>query len=295
MIWFICAESFLSNCAIISSIVSSTSDLTRLESASACATSVLTAFSTSVAARSVRGLKLCFSSTENSSASRVSTRASSGARAVVVSVAITTSSGYRLRSGFGFAFIARFRSTVLHRFHELRVGQQFAQRVFCRDLAVHVALQVGKLLPRLEELGERRHLPRYRGWLEVGHFVEAQTDAHLVRGSISQLVIDLEADAGLNGRHASIQIVHIEIEELAIGNFLPLDPRRVSGQIGHDPHDERDFDLFLRVIRVLVSDVHPRRTISLNEFLTAVSCHVCSPLVRRVAPAAGVRESPPLP
>ena len=45
----------------------------RLVSASACWTRVVTAFSTSVAARSVRGLKLCFRSDANSSGSRVST------------------------------------------------------------------------------------------------------------------------------------------------------------------------------------------------------------------------------
>src|SRR5215470_13120730 len=155
MISFICAESFLSNCAIISSMVSRTSALMRLVSASACSTRVLTAFSTSVAARSVRGLKLCFSSAANSSASRVSTRASWGARALVVSVAMATLSGLMdyvedLRS----PLLPRFRSTTFQGRHQLRVGQQFAQRVFCCDLAVHVALQIGQLLPRLEKLGE---------------------------------------------------------------------------------------------------------------------------------------------
>src|SRR5215470_4213627 len=275
MISFICAESFLSNCAIISPIVSRTSDLIRLESASACSTSVLTAFSTSVAARSVRGLKLCLSSAANSSASWVSTLASWGAWAVVVSDAMATSLRFqRLRSGLACAFIARFRGTTLHGRHELRVGQQFAQRVFRRDLAVHVALQVGKLLPRIEELGERRHLPRYRGRLEIGHFVEAQIDAHLLPGSVVELVIDFEADAGLDGRHAGIQIVHVEIEELAASHFLLLDPRIVSRQIGHHPHDEWDFDLFLRVVGVLISDVHPRRTISFDESLTTISRHM---------------------
>ena len=57
---FICAVSFSSRRAIISSIVSITSPLTKLESESACVTRVCTAFSTSLAARSLLGLKFCF-------------------------------------------------------------------------------------------------------------------------------------------------------------------------------------------------------------------------------------------
>ena len=68
--------SFWSMRAIISSIVSRTSSLISVVSASACWTRVATAFSTSVAARSVRGLKLCLRRDANSSGSRVSTVAS---------------------------------------------------------------------------------------------------------------------------------------------------------------------------------------------------------------------------
>ena len=73
MISFTCADSFSSSRAIISSIVSSTSSLMTVVSASASRTRVVTAFSTSVAARSLRGLKLCLRSVANSSGSRVST------------------------------------------------------------------------------------------------------------------------------------------------------------------------------------------------------------------------------
>src|ERR1700719_1604912 len=184
MISFICAESFLSSRAIISSMVSSTSDLIRLVSASACSTNVLTAFWTSVAARSVRGLKLCLSRDANSSASRVSTCASWGARAVADSVAMANLSGYRSCSGIAFILAPGFRGAILQGCHELRIGQQFAQRVFGRDLAVHVTLQIGKLLSRLEKLGDRRNLPRHRGRLEIRHLVEAQLYAHLLAGFV---------------------------------------------------------------------------------------------------------------
>src|SRR3984893_2634140 len=201
MIAFICADSFLSNCAIISSIVSRTSVLMRLVSDSACSTRVLTAFSTSVAARSVRGLQLFFQICSNSSPSRVSTWVSRPR--AVVSVAMDDFSGYGLRSGIAFALAARLRSAVFQGRHQLRIGQQFAQRLLRRDLAVHVAGQIGELLSRLEQLGKRRHLSRDRRRLEVRHLVEAQIDAHLLRGIVGELVFDPEADAGLDCRHAA--------------------------------------------------------------------------------------------
>src|SRR6266404_8295896 len=232
MITFICAESFLSNCAIISSIVSSTSDLMRLVSASACSTKVLTAFSTSVAARSVRGLKLCFSSAENSSATRVSTSVSWGARACAVSVAMAILSGCGLGSGIALALAARFRSAALQGCHELRIAQQFAQRIFRRDLAVHVPHQIGKLLSRLEQLGDCRHLTRYCGRLEIRHLVEAQLHAHLLFGAVGELVVDAETHARLDRSHASVEIIHVEVEELAQGNVFLFDPRRIAGKVG---------------------------------------------------------------
>jgi hypothetical protein len=43
--------------------------------------------------------------------------------------------------------------------HQLRVGQELLDLVFGRNLAVHVAKEVRELLARLQQLGERGHLP----------------------------------------------------------------------------------------------------------------------------------------
>src|SRR5580704_9273271 len=198
MMAFICAESFLSNCAIISSMVSRTSVLIRLVSASACSTRVLTAFSTSVAARSVRGLKLCFSICANSSASRLSTSPSCGARAAAVSVAMAYSPIGDCVLGVIFAALtAGLDGPVLQGRHQLRIGKQLTQLRFGGDLAVHVTRQIGELLTRLEQLGKRRHLLGDCRRLEIRHLVEAQADAHFFAGLLGELVLDPKAYAGL--------------------------------------------------------------------------------------------------
>src|SRR6185312_86988 len=108
------------------------------------------AFSTSVAARSLRGLKLCFKTDANSSTSASAPEA--GVVWACVSVAIVPP---LLPVVLGRR--ARYHSVLQGR-HQLRVGQQCLELGFCAGLAIHVAEEVGELLPSFQELGERWHL-----------------------------------------------------------------------------------------------------------------------------------------
>src|SRR5712675_815583 len=276
MISFICAESFLSSCAIISPMVSSTSDLMTLVSASACSTSVLTAFSISVAARSVRGLKVCFRSEANSSASWVCVRASCWTVSVAMTSFLLRSIQYddRLWCCLLLAIVALLDGAVLQRLHQLRIRQQFAQLPFRGGLAVHIALQIRQLRSSFAKPCDCRNLLCNGGRLEIRHFVEAELDAHLLCGIFAQLVIDAKGDARLDRGHSRIQIVHVEFKEFAIDDFRLLLAGRVAGEIGQDAHDEWDLDFFLGIRRMFVVGVDARRPSPTNEFLTTFLCHV---------------------
>ena len=53
---------------------------------------------------------------------------------------------------------------------------------------------------------------------------------------------------------------------------------RIAGQVGHDAHDERHLHLFLRAVQLdVVFDLHARRAIAADEFLTALLGHGTPP------------------
>src|SRR6185437_10086249 len=157
------------------SIVSITSPLTTVESAKASFTRVWTAFSTSVAARSLRGLKFRFRSVVKSSTS--TSEAAPAWAEVFCSCWVAIACDPLLLSRI---FVDRlFSHFLLQRRHELRVGQELLQRIFGRRLAVHVAEQVGELLARLQQLGGRRDLARDRRRREIVHLAELDLDRQL--------------------------------------------------------------------------------------------------------------------
>src|SRR5882724_12541078 len=280
MISFICAESFLSSWAIISPMVSSTSDLMTLVSASACSTSVLTAFSISVAARSVRGLKVCFRSEANSSASWVCVRASCWTVSVAMTSFLLRSIQYDdrlwcclLRCCLLLAIAALLDGAVLQRLHQLRIRQQFAQLTLRGGLAVHIALEIRQLRSCFEKPCDCGNLLCNGRRLEIRHFVKAELDAQFLSGILAEFVSYSEVDARLDRGHSRIQVVHVEFKEFAIDDFGLLLTGRVAGEVGHDAHDEWDLDFFLGIRRIFVGDVDARRPNPTNEFLTTFLCH----------------------
>src|SRR5262245_29984990 len=267
--------------AIISSTVSSTSDLMTVVSASACRTRVETAFSTSVAARSLRGLKLRLSRAWNSSGSRVSTTASLLVFAVSIDMGDLALFLVRLVLGRRLGAV---RHAFLERLHQRRIGQKLLDLVFGGDLAVHVAHQVRELLTRLQEFGERRHLPRDRGRAEVVHLLEAKIDRHLLAGVIAQLVRDFERHARVDRFHARLEIVHVEFEERAIGDIRLLDTGIVARKIGHHAHYERKLDHPLGIEWIFVGDMNAGSTIAADKSGATICCHGWSSLSSSPAP-----------
>ena len=184
MISFICAESFLSSCAIISSIVSRTSALTRLVSASACSTRVLTAFSSFGRRALGSRLEALFQKRSKLvSIARLPLRSLRDRRCISVSVAIATLFGYGLVSRSAFALTASLSGARFFRaIISCGSAKQFAHLLFRCDFAVHVALQIRELLSRFEQLGESGNLACNGSRLKIRHLVEAQLDAHFFTG-----------------------------------------------------------------------------------------------------------------
>ena len=90
---------------------------------------------------------------------------------------------------------------------------------------------------------------------------------------VAELVVDSHADARLDRRHAVVEIVHVEFEELAVGDLGLFDAGSVAGEIGHHAHHEGQLDEPLGVVGIFVGDVDARSAIAANELLSAVGRH----------------------
>ena len=148
-------------------------------------------------------------------------------------------------------------------------------QLFGAGLAVHVGDQVRKLRARLEQLVQRIDLAGDRRGREVVHALERDVDRQVALAG--QRVRHAERDARLHRLHALVEIVDVDVEELALvdgGSGSFASPR----QVGHDAHDERDLHLLLRAVQLdVVFDLHARRAVARDEFLTAGFGHRTSP------------------
>jgi hypothetical protein len=168
----------------------------------------------------------------------------------------------------GFVGRLRRRGECLH---QGRFGQQLADQFFRAGLAVHVGHQVGELAACFQQLAQRVDLARDRRRREVIHALEGEVDRHVAFAG--ERVGHLHRDARLHGLQAFVEIVDVDVEELAVGH------RRqrlggLAGQIGQHAHDEGQLDLFLGAVDFdVVLDLHPRRTIARDEFLATLFAH----------------------
>ncbi len=124
-----------------------------------------------------------------------------------------------------------------------------------------------KLRARLEQLVQGIDLARDRGRREVVHALERDVDVQLP--SPVSVFGTLNATRGFIDFIRSSKLSMSIVEELA---FVDGRQRllRVAGEVGHDAHDERHLDFLLRAVQLdVVLDLHARRAIAGDEFLTA--------------------------
>src|SRR6185437_2522722 len=111
---------------------------------------------------------------------------------------------------------------------------------------------------------------------EVVHALERDVDLHVALAG--QRVRHADRDARLHRLHALVEIVDVDVHELAV-----IDRRqrlfRVAGEVGQHAHHERDLHLLLGAIDFdVVLDLYARGTVAWDEFLTAWLGNVRSPL-----------------
>src|SRR5690606_24250912 len=110
---------------------------------------------------------------------------------------------------------------------------------------------------------------------EVVHALEGDVQAQVTFAG--QGVGHVEGHARLHRLEARVEVVDVDLEELAIGHgrqwFGGL-----AGEIGHHAHDEGQLDLFLGAVEFhVIFDLYPRRAVACDEFLTAGDSHVAPP------------------
>ena len=75
--------------------------------------------------------------------------------------------------------------------------------------------------------------------------------------------------ARLQRLHPAVEVVDVDVEELAIGDRRQR-LRRLARQIGQHAHHEGQLNLLLRAVQLdVVLDLHARRAIARDELLTA--------------------------
>src|SRR5713226_8854952 len=261
MIWLICSLSFLSRAAMMSEIVCTTSSEMTVEYCRACSASVWTAVVTASRARSDFGLNSFSRSFDRSVAWRV------------------VPSGWTCASAFGstiaLLLILRFRRRR-QRLQDSGILEDLAHQFFGAGLAVHVRQQVRQLRACFEQLVERAGLSRDRGGREIVEALERDVDAQIALPG--ERVRNLESDPRVHGLEAIVEVVDVDLQELAVRNLCQRF-RRIAGEIRHDPHHEGQLDLLLGPVELhVVLDLHAWRAVALDELLTTCFGHGTPPL-----------------
>ena len=84
--------------------------------------------------------------------------------------------------------------------------------------------------------------------------------------SPGERVRHLEGDARLHRLHAAVEVVDVDLEELAVGDRRQR-LGRLAGEVGQHAHHERQLDLLLRAVELdVVLDLHARGAVAGDEF-----------------------------
>ena len=132
-----------------------------------------------------------------------------------------------------------------------------SSRLFQFVGAIHLAHEVAQLGAGLQQCPQRRDLLRDAGRLEVLDRIELEIDGHFA-AVLGKLVVDAHLQARGHPGHDVVEIVPVDLDELAIGQRAQR-LRRIAGEIAHDADDERQLAQHFGAFGLdLVGDVHPR-------------------------------------
>src|SRR5882724_3370118 len=254
----ICSESFLSISAMMASMVLIASSEMRDVAPSACAARVCTAVLTADLASEDLGLNSFLRRDSNSERTSVD---------AAPDWAWGSNSGTDM---LGFLLVRLARGLIVFGFgsggnslQKSGIIQQFLDQFLRAAFAIHVGEEIGKFRARGQKLVQRVHLARDRGGRKIIHAFESHFDRDVA--FTGEGVGNLEGDARLAGLEALVEIVHVNLHELAVpdgGEGFG----RLAGEVRHDAHDEGQFDFFLRAIQLnIVFDLHAGGAVAGDE------------------------------
>jgi hypothetical protein len=161
-----------------------------------------------------------------------------------------------------------------------RVAHQAADQFFSATLAVHVGHQIRQLLARFEQLAQSTDLLGDGRRREVVHVLECQVDADVAFAC--ERVGHVECDARLHRLHARVEVVDVDLEELAVGH-RGQGIGRLARQVRHHTHHEGQLDLLLGAINLdVVLDLNAWGAIAGDELLAASHVALLSGLLDRL-------------
>ena len=154
-----------------------------------------------------------------------------------------------------------------------RVGvlQDLLDQAFQFLGAVDLGQQVAEFVAGFQQLAQRLDLLDDVGGIEVVQRAELQLDGHLAAVAL-QRVFHLQVQARRHPRHDLVEVVAVDLDELAVLQGLQR-LGRVAREIAQNADDEGKLLLHDRPLGFhFVSDVHARRAHPLQLFVDAF-CH----------------------
>jgi hypothetical protein len=123
-------------------------------------------------------------------------------------------------------------------------------------------------MPRLQQLGQPRHLLDQGFGMEVGELLEVQLNAQIAfaLGGVGHGQVQARADLAQD----FVEIVAVDLDEAAL---FQLGQRRgrLTRKIRQHAHHHRQFTLLDRVAGFnVIRDLNPRRAVAAHPFLQAI-------------------------
>ncbi len=140
------------------------------------------------------------------------------------------------------------RRAALHRRKSQVRDSFFNWSVFCKTCsrtlsrssrAVDLGQQVAELVASLQQLPQRLDLLDDVGRLEVFHRVELQLHGQFAAVALER-VLDAHVQPGRHPRHDLVEVVAVDLDELAVLERLER-LGRIAGEIAQHAHDEGQF------------------------------------------------------
>ena len=182
--------------------------------------------------------------------------------------------GIRFRGVFGGYLAQAVQGSVRTRggrraggqgFQQVGLGQDLFDQGLGPGLAVHIGHQVRQLAARLKQGLEGVDIRGNRLGAEIRHLGECEVNGQIAFAR--QGVGHGECRARRHRLHTFVEIVHVDLKELAVGD-AGLGHLGLARKIGHDAHHKGQLHLLLGPVQFhIILDLNPGGAVAGNELL----------------------------